>query len=123
MTDNVAVIREFIQAWSSLDADRLAGYFTEDGTYYNIPTQPVSGRDNVRNFIRAFLSTWTETQWDIVQILGAGDLVFAERVDRTKTTQGNVDLPCVGVFEMADGKIRVWRDYFDLATFMNAMKS
>jgi limonene-1,2-epoxide hydrolase len=123
MTDNVAVIREFIQAWSSLDADRLAGYFTEDGTYYNIPTQPISGRENVRNFIRAFLATWTETQWDIVQILGAGDLVFAERVDRTKTTQGNVDLPCVGVFEMADGKIRVWRDYFDLATFMNAMSS
>jgi len=123
MTDNVAVIRDFIQAWSSLDADRLASYFTEDGTYFNIPTQPVSGRENVRNFIRAFLSTWTETRWDIVQILGAGDLVFAERVDRTKTTQGNVDLPCVGVFEMADGKIRVWRDYFDLATFMNAMKS
>ena len=122
MTDNVAVIREFIQAWSSLDADRLAGYFTEDGTYHNIPTQPVTGRENVRNFIRGFLSTWTETRWDIVQIMGEGDVVFAERLDRTRTTQGNVDLPCVGVFEMADGRIRVWRDYFDLATFMKAMK-
>jgi len=122
MTDNVAVIREFIEAWSSLDADRLAEYFTEDGSYHNIPTQPVTGRENVRNFIRGFLSTWTETRWDIVQIMGEGDVVFAERLDRTRTTQGNVDLPCVGVFEMADGKIRVWRDYFDLATFMNAMK-
>ena len=122
MTDNVAVIREFIEAWSSLDADRLAEYFTEDGTYHNIPTQPVTGRENVRNFIRGFLSTWTETRWDIVQIMGEGDVVFAERLDRTRTTQGNVDLPCVGVFEMADGRIRVWRDYFDLATFMKAMK-
>ena len=123
MTDNVAVIREFIEAWSSLDADRLAGYFTEDGSYHNIPTQPVTGRENVRNFIRGFLSTWTGTQWDIVHILGEGDLVFAERVDRTKTTQGDVDLPCVGVFEMENGKIRVWRDYFDLGTFMSAMQS
>ncbi|MGE0622298.1 MAG: SgcJ/EcaC family oxidoreductase [Pseudomonadales bacterium] len=122
MTDNVAVIREFIEAWSSLDADRLAEYFTEDGSYHNIPTQPVTGRENVRNFIRGFLSTWTETRWDIIQIMGEGDVVFAERLDRTRTTQGNVDLPCVGVFEMADGKIRVWRDYFDLATFMKAMK-
>lgn len=122
MTDNVAVVREFIDAWSSLDADRLAEYFTDDGTYHNIPTQPVSGKENVRNFIRGFLSTWTETRWEVVQIAGQGDLVFAERLDRTKTTQGDVDLPCVGVFEMADGKIRVWRDYFDLATFMNAMK-
>lgn len=122
MTDNVAVIREFITAWSSLDADRLAEFFTEDGTYHNIPTQPVAGKENVRNFIRGFLSTWTETRWDVVQILGEGDLVFAERLDRTKTTQGNVDLPCVGVFEMQNGKIRVWRDYFDLGTFMKAMK-
>ncbi len=122
MTDNVAIVREFIESWSSLDADRLADYFTEDGTYFNIPTQPVTGKENVKSFIRAFLTTWTETHWDIVHILGEGDLVFAERVDRTKTTQGNVDLPCVGVFEMENGKIRVWRDYFDLSTFMNAMK-
>lgn len=122
MTDNVAVIREFIAAWSSLDADRLADYFTEDGTYHNIPTQPVTGKENVRDFIRGFLSTWTETRWDVVQILGEGDLVFAERLDRTRTTRGNVDLPCVGVFEMQDGRIRVWRDYFDLGTFMKAMQ-
>jgi len=121
-TGNVAVIREFIEAWSSLDPDRLAEYFTEDGTYHNMPTQPVSGKDNVRAFIKGFLATWTETQWDILHILGEGDVVFAERLDRTKTAQGNVDLPCVGVFEMEDGKIKVWRDYFDLNTFMSAMQ-
>lgn len=123
MTDNVAVIREFIDAWSTLDADRLADYFTDDGTYYNMPAQPVTGRDNVRNFIRGFLSTWTETRWEIVNLLGEGDLVFAERLDRTKTTQGDVDLPCLGVFEMEGGKIKIWRDYFDLGTYMNAMQS
>jgi len=32
-----------------------------------------------------------------------------------------VDLPCVGVFEMRDGKIAVWRDYFDLGTYQRAM--
>ncbi len=121
--DNVAIIREFIEAWSSLDADRLAEYFTEDGTYHNMPTQPVSGKDNVREFIRGFLATWTETRWDILNILGEGDVVIAERVDRTRTSMGDVDLPCTGVFEMEDGRIRVWRDYFDLNTFMGAMKS
>ena len=121
-TDNVAVIREFIEAWSSLDPDRLAEYFTEDGTYHNMPTQPVTGKDNVRAFIKGFLATWTETQWDILHILGEGDVVFAERLDRTKTAQGNVDLPCLGVFEMEDGRIKVWRDYFDLNTFMSAMQ-
>jgi limonene-1,2-epoxide hydrolase len=28
-----------------------------------------------------------------------------------------VDLPCCGVFEMKGGKIKVWRDYFDLGTY------
>ena len=121
-TDNVSIVREFIESWSSLDADRLAEYFTEDGTYHNMPTQPVTGKDNVRAFIKGFLATWTETQWDVLHILGEGDVVIAERLDRTKTSQGDVDLPCTGVFEMEDGKIKVWRDYFDLSTFMNAMQ-
>ena len=123
MSDNVAVVTEFIEAWSSLDPERLAGYFTDDGTYFNMPTQPVTGRDNVKQFIAGFLSTWTETQWDILNIVGAGDVVIAERLDRTKTSQGDVDLPCVGVVEMENGQIKVWRDYFDLNTFMGAMKS
>ena len=118
---NKEIVQEFVEAWSSLDADKLAEYFTEDGCYYNIPVQPVTGRDAVREFIRNFLANWTETQWDIIQIAEAGDIVFCERLDRTKTSQGNVDLPCVGVFEMEHGKIKVWRDYFDMGTFIKAM--
>jgi limonene-1,2-epoxide hydrolase len=55
-------------------------------------------------------------------MIAAGDVVIAERLDKTKTTKGNVDLPCVGIFELRAGKISQWRDYFDLATFRNAMK-
>jgi limonene-1,2-epoxide hydrolase len=121
MGSNTETITEFIEAWSRLDARELAGYFTDDGTYFNIPTQPVSGKDNVENFIRAFLETWTATEWEILNIAEAGDVVFCERADRTQTTNGNVDLPCCGVFEMQDGKIKTWRDYFDMNTFVKAM--
>ena len=44
--------------------------------------------------------------------------MVTERVDRTKTGDKSVDLPCVGVFELENGKIKVWRDYFDLNTYM-----
>jgi len=118
---NTEIITEFVNAWSSMDAEALAAYFTEDGCYYNMPTQPVKGRAAVTEFIRNFLANWTETQWDILNIAEVGDVVFCERLDRTKTTQGDVDLPCAGVFEMENGKIKEWRDYFDLGTFMNAM--
>ncbi|HSG90974.1 MAG TPA: SgcJ/EcaC family oxidoreductase [Pseudomonadales bacterium] len=121
MSDNASIVREFIQAWSRLDPDELASYFTEDGVYHNIPTEPVAGREAVRQFIAGFSANWTETDWEILTLIADGDRVVCERIDRTKTTAGDVDLPCTGVFEMRDGKIAVWRDYFDLGTFMRAM--
>lgn len=121
-TDNVTTIRAFIAAWTRLDAAELASFFTEDGCYYNMPTQPVRGRGQVEQFIRGFTATWTATEWDLLHIAAVGDIVFTERLDRTRTTRGNVDLPCAGVFAMENGKIREWRDYFDLGTFMRALE-
>jgi len=121
VASNADIIRNFIQAWSRLDAEELVQYFAPDGTYYNMPTAPVSGRDNLRAFIKGFLRGWTSTQWDVVNLVAQGDLVIAERVDRTKVGAKSVDLPCCGVFEMENGKIKVWRDYFDLGTFMKAV--
>jgi limonene-1,2-epoxide hydrolase len=121
MTKNETVIREFIQAWSRLNPVELAGYFTDDGIYQNMPIEPVQGREKIEEFIRGFLSSWTETHWDIVNIISEGDLVVAERVDRTMVQEKSVELSCVGVFVLEEGKIKVWRDYFDLGTYMNAM--
>ena len=81
---------------------------------------PVTGRENLIAFIDGFLSNWSETNWEMVNILSRGDLVVAERVDRTRIGDKTVDLPCVGMFEMENGKIKVWRDYFDLATYTSA---
>ncbi len=41
-----------------------------------------------------------------------------ERIDRTKMGDKAVDLPCAGMFELEGGKIKVWRDYFDLGTYV-----
>ena len=114
---NVQVVREFIEAWSRLDADELVTYFAEEGTYHNMPIAPVSGHANLRGFIGNFLKSWEKTDWEVLNIVAEGDLVIAERVDRTVVAGRQVDLPCVGVFEMEGGKIKVWRDYFDMATF------
>ena len=121
--DNLSIVKDFIAAWSNLDADKLVEYFCEDGCYHNMPLEPVTGRENVLDFIKGFLTTWTDTEWEIKHIVCVDNVVIAERVDKTKTTNGDVDLPCVGVFEMKEGKIQIWRDYFDMATYTNAMDS
>ena len=84
MSDNETIVRNFIAAWSRLDVNELVGYFTEDGTYHNMMAKPVSGHENLRTFISRFLKGWTATEWDIVNIVSGGDVVIAERLDRTR---------------------------------------
>ena len=117
MQDNEKTIREFVAAWSRLDTEELVGYFAEDGIYQNMPAEPVAGHDALKQFIGGFIKPWTKTQWDILNITASGDMVFVERLDRTALGDIRVDLPCCGVFESEEGKIKVWRDYFDMATY------
>jgi limonene-1,2-epoxide hydrolase len=121
MRTNEEVVRDFVAAWSRLDVDGIVAFFTSDGTYHNMMSKPVSGHDNLRNFIAGFIKDWTQTTWDVLNIVSQGDIVMAERLDRTRLGDKSVDLPCCGVFELTDGKIRIWRDYFDLATYVRAI--
>jgi ketosteroid isomerase-like protein len=42
---NEQVVLDFFAAWSRLDAAEIAGYFTEDGIYHNMPSpEGVQGR-------------------------------------------------------------------------------
>jgi len=122
MTTNEQVVRDFIAAWTRLDVEELVQYFCEDGVYHNMPMKPVTGHDALRPFISAFLKDWTSTEWDILSLASAGDTVFAERLDRTVVGAKPVNLPCCGVFEMRDGRIKVWRDYFDMGTYVAALR-
>lgn len=121
MANNEQIVREFIAAWSNLDVDELVDYFAPDGTYYNMPAEPVSGRQGLRQFIGAFVSGWDKTDWEIINLLAEGDIVMVERMDRTVANGKPVNLPCFGIFEMRDGKIVEWRDYFDMATYTKAL--
>lgn len=121
MASNEEIVRAFIETWPRLDVDAVTAYFAEDGIYHNMPMDPVAGRENVRALIAGFLGGWSKTKWDIRSIAAAGDTVIVERVDHIWAGDKSVDLPCCGVFEMKDGKIKAWRDYFDLGTYMKAL--
>ena len=122
MSSNTQLIVDFCKAWSSLDPAEIAAYFSEDGTYHNMPTGPVQGREKIEEFIRGFAGGWTKTDLEILNLAENGDIVMAERVDRTLIGDKAVDLPCLGVFTIRDGKIAVWRDYFDLGTYARALQ-
>jgi limonene-1,2-epoxide hydrolase len=51
-----------------------------------------------------------------VNICAAGNVVLNERVDDFHHSSGAViSLPVMGTLTVVDGRITVWRDYFDSA--------
>jgi limonene-1,2-epoxide hydrolase len=121
MHDNEQIIRDFVAAWSSLNPEVIADYFAEDGTYHNIPAAAVQGRENIQQFVSGFIRSWESTDWEIISLLAEGNVVMVERLDKTMVAGSPVNLPCFGYFELENGKIKLWRDYFDLATYTSAL--
>ena len=115
------VVTEFIKAWSAGNPDNLAEYFTEDAVYHNIPMEPVTGRTAIRDFIASFLGMFDEVSFVIHRQLADGDVVLNERTDTFHRNGKTVDLPVMGTFELRDGKIAAWRDYFDMNQFTSQM--
>lgn len=121
--DNAEIVRAFCAEWDApaLDGERIASYFTEDAFYHNIPMEPITGRDAIAAALSGMAGVATSKGWDILNLVAGGDVVMTERIDRFDAQGNAVALPVMGVFELRDGKIASWRDYFDLGTFEKQM--
>lgn len=112
-----AVVTEFCALWVHPDPDQLAGWFTEDAVYHNIPMPPAEGREAIKEFIAGFTAAVDGIDFQVHRQVADGDVVMNERTDVMRFKDGReLPLPVMGVFEVRDGKIAVWRDYFDMAT-------
>jgi limonene-1,2-epoxide hydrolase len=115
------LVTEFCKLWSSPDPDQLAGYFAEDAVYHNIPMEPVKGREAIKQFIAGFTAAFEGIDFQVHRQVSDGNLVMNERTDVMRRNDGDdIPLPVTGVFEVVDGKIAAWRDYFDMATITSA---
>ena len=115
------VVHAFMAAAEKRDYDAAMELLTDDVEYQNMPLPPVHGKAAVRETLEALLALCTGSEWVVHRELASGDLVMNERTDRFEMGGKWVDLPVAGVFELRDGRIALWRDYFDLPTIMNEM--
>ena len=119
MHDPETVARNFFGAWPRRNMEELLGYFTDDALYHNMPLEPVTGKDGIREVLNLFIPAG-DVEVEMLRVASRGSVVFTERIDRMTMAGKRVVLPCAGVFEIRDGKIAAWRDYFDLATVTSA---
>jgi limonene-1,2-epoxide hydrolase len=126
MKSPIEVVRRFCAAWSdNIGAAELGAFFTDDAVYHNIPMAPVIGREaianNIASFIRPGAPGIESIQFRVIHIAANGPVVMTERVDVFKLPDKSFELPVMGTFEVSDGKISAWRDYFDLNQFTSRM--
>jgi len=116
-SENVALIRRFLEACVRADPDEFAGYFTEDAIWWNAPWKPVEGREAIRETLRRGAERMIALPWEIRHIVADGDIVMVERVDNFQVGEKRARVPSMGIFELRHGKIAAWRDYWDLQQF------
>lgn len=115
------VVQTFCDAWPGSDPGALAAFFTDDAVYHNIPLEPIRGRAAIEEAFAGFLAMAPQIRFETVHLVADGPLVMTERVDHFRSDKGTISLPVMGTFEVRDGKIAAWRDYFDLAQFTSQM--
>lgn len=109
---------EFIEAARRLDMEQFFSMMDENIYYHMGVKKPIHGRRAVRADIEA-LGPITRMDWDLVRVVAEGDVVMTERIDRSTINGNLINLPATGVFEVKNGKITYWRDYFDGHTWHN----
>ncbi|HEY2106932.1 MAG TPA: limonene-1,2-epoxide hydrolase family protein [Candidatus Binataceae bacterium] len=114
-TENEKIVADFCDTWRRMNVDEMLGYMADDAVYHNIPMEPLKGRSEIRKGLHQFAGMLKAVEIRIVNSAAVGNLVITERIDTMVTGDGQrTDLPVAGVFELRDGKISAWRDYFDL---------
>jgi len=112
--DAERVVREMCDAFAKHDAEALRPYFTDDVVYHNIPMDPAVGLDATIAFVEGFFAMCDGMTIETLHLAVRDNIVLTERVDTFKVGDIVAALPVMGTFEMRDGKISAWRDYFDL---------
>ena len=114
------IVESFIDAWNRMDWEAVIDALAEDVIYHNIPMEKLEGKQAATAFITGMQPEGVD--WETLSIAETGNKVLTERIDRFDLAGGKkIDLPVMGTFEIENGKIKAWRDYFDLQTFMSQM--
>ena len=114
------VIKAFLAAMATKDFDTALPLIADDCEYDNVPMAKVHGPAGVRAVLEPFFAPTLENEFIIKREMSDGPAVFIERLDRHRLADRWVELPVTGVFEVHDGRITLWRDYFDAATILDA---
>lgn len=113
-TTEVEVVENFLQALERLDLDAAMALCHPDVVYQNVPLPPARGAAATEKQLR-FLSKYASGFQAVTHAIAgnADGVVLTERTDVIEVGRFKPAFWVCGRFDVRDGKIVAWRDYFD----------
>lgn len=120
--ENKRVVARMWECLYRKDWDGVAACIAPDGHYEDVPAPDAGARGpaNVVKRLRVGLDPVARFEHDVHRVVAQGDDVLVEHTETWHFETGEkVVNHFVTVHEVAGGKIRLWRDYWDLGTMMS----
>lgn len=123
MDEASAVVSAFIDAIERRDLDAAMALVHPECEYDNVPIGPVHGHAAILGILGPIAARSDEIRWPVARWASNGTVVFNERLDRFRSGERWIEIAVAGVWEVHDGLITLWRDYFDLDTYRRQQQS
>lgn len=108
-------VRSFLAALERFDLAAAARLLDPDVTYENVSASRVHGRESTIRFLRTLFRPCSGFEATVHRMATTGPVVLTERTDAVVVGRVRVAFWVCGIFEVHDGRITLWRDYFDYA--------
>ncbi len=108
------VVERFLELLRSGDVDGAVELLAVDVEYKNVGLPTVRGRERTRRLFRATLGrAGAGFEVYVHSISADGETVLTERTDVMKFGRLRIQFWACGRFDVHNGQIVLWRDYFD----------
>lgn len=118
------LVERFLHAYFAGDADTVLESVCDDFLWINIalPMATTQGRHALAaklNVPNLGLPLTLEAAGHTTSLaMQQGCVLMHERVDCLRFAGEELEIPCAAAFEFRDGKIAVWRDYYDIGVIL-----
>ena len=116
--ENEELVSALFRALTEGNMDKAVTYLTEDVFYHNLPFEPIIGRAGVKEFLNPFVDPpdGVLESIEFFYTVADGNTVMNARDETWRNKDVTMVLPVAGVFEIENGLISRWLDYWDTAT-------
>lgn len=118
--DNAHTVEVFLNALEAQDIDGAGAVLDENLVYENVGFPTIRGRARAMKLFRT-MEGRARFEVKTHRIAVNGTTVLTERTDALVFGPVRLQFWVCGVFEVSDGRITLWRDYFDMFDFGKAV--